>query len=365
MTRLIDLFEKEGQSPWLDNLRRSWLNSGELADWVVKGVRGVTSNPSIFEKAMTDTDDYDLEFRRLIADGKDVSECYWDLVISDILGALEVLKPVHIESNGSDGFVSVEVDPRLARDTSGTLESARSLHNRINKPNVLIKIPAAKESIPAVEAMISEGRSVNVTLIFSLSRYAEVMEAYISGLENCSGDLSKVSSVASFFISRTDTEVDKRLDAIGSQRSEELKGQAAVALGQVAYSLFKETFSGPRWEALESRGARVQRPLWASTSTKNPDYLDTLYVDTLIGPNTVNTLPNNTIDAFEDHGTIARTVDADSGGAEKTLNEISSLGIDFEEVGDVLEAEGIDSFITSFENLIKSLSLKATSFQQD
>ncbi|HJM36259.1 MAG TPA: transaldolase family protein, partial [Acidimicrobiales bacterium] len=217
MTRLNDLFEKEGQSPWLDNLRRDWLESGELADWVAKGVRGVTSNPSIFEKAMADTDDYDHEFKELIAHGKDVTECYWDLVVSDILGALEVLKPIYDSSEGTDGFVSVEVDPRLARDTSGTLDAARSLHKRINKPNVLIKIPATRESLPAVQTMISEGRSVNVTLIFSLSRYAEVMEAYISGLENFSGDLSKISSVASFFISRTDTEVDKRLDGIGSQ----------------------------------------------------------------------------------------------------------------------------------------------------
>ncbi len=363
MTRLNDLFEKEGQSPWLDNLRRDWLESGELANWVAKGVRGVTSNPSIFEKAMADTDDYDHEFKELIAHGKDVTECYWDLVVSDILGALEVLKPIYDSSEGTDGFVSVEVDPRLARDTSGTLDAARSLHKRINKPNVLIKIPATRESLPAVQTMISEGRSVNVTLIFSLSRYAEVMEAYISGLENFSGDLSKISSVASFFISRTDTEVDKRLDGIGSQMAIGLKGQAAVALGQAAYALFKETFSGPRWEALESRGARVQRPLWASTSTKNPSYVDTLYVDTLIGPNTVNTLPNNTIEAFEDHGNVARTVDANSNEAERILSEISSLGIDLEEVGDVLETEGIDSFIVSFENLIESLSVKASSFQ--
>tara|TARA_B100000959_G_scaffold167728_1_gene175715 strand:+ start:1796 stop:2884 length:1089 start_codon:yes stop_codon:yes gene_type:complete len=362
LTRLTDLFQEEGQSPWLDNLKRSWLHSGELEDWVTKGVRGVTSNPSIFEKAMTDTDDYDQEFKELIADGKSVTECYWELVISDILGALNVLKPVFDSSKGSDGFVSVEVDPRLARETSDTLNAARSLHNRIDEPNVLIKIPATRESLPAVETMISEGRSVNVTLIFSLSRYIEVMEAYISGLENCSGDLSHISSVASFFISRTDTEVDKRLDSIGSQRSEELKGRAAVALGQVAYSLFKKTFSGPRWEALESRGARVQRPLWASTSTKNPDYLDTLYVDTLIGPDTVNTLPNNTIEAFEDHGSVARTVDLSCHKAEQILAEITSLGIDFEDVGDVLETEGIDSFISSFENLIQSLATKASSF---
>ena len=362
MTRLNDLFQTEGQSPWLDNLRRSWLESGELGDWVTKGVRGITSNPSIFEKAMADTDDYDHEFKELIARGKNITECYWDLVITDILGALEVLKPVYESSNGTDGFVSVEVDPRLARDTSGTLDSARSLHERINKPNVLIKIPATKESIPPVKTMISEGRSVNVTLIFSLSRYVEVMEAYISGIENASGDLSRISSVASFFISRTDTEVDKRLDEIGSQKAVDLKGQTAVALGQAAYSLFKETFSGARWEALESRGARVQRPLWASTSTKNPSYVDTLYVDTLIGPNTVNTLPNDTIEAFEDHGTVARTVDANSSKAEEILSEISSLGIDLEEVGDVLETEGIDSFIASFENLIESLSIKASSF---
>jgi len=363
VTRLNDLFREESQSPWLDNLKRGWLHSGELQDWVSKGIRGVTSNPSIFEKSMTETDDYDAQLKELLLMGKDITECYWDLVLSDIRGALEVLRPTFDESNGMDGYVSVEVDPRLARDSIGTINAARSLHQEINKPNVLIKIPATKESLPAVETMISEGRSVNVTLIFSLSRYEEVMEAYLSGLEKCSGDLSNVTSVASFFISRTDTEVDKRLDALDGERPEELKGEAAVALGQKAYGLFKKTFSGERWEALVARGANVQRPLWASTSTKNPEYPATLYVDTLIGPNTVNTLPNATIDAFEAHGTVARTLDADPEKAEEILSELTNLGVDFEDVGSVLEEEGITSFINSFENLIKNLSSKAASLQ--
>ena len=345
----------------MDNLKRGWLHSGELQDWVSKGIRGVTSNPSIFEKSMTETDDYDAQLKELLSTGKNITECYWDLVLSDIHGALEVLRPTYDESNGADGYVSVEVDPRLARDSIGTIHAARSLHQEINKPNALIKIPATRESLPAVETMISEGRSVNVTLIFSLSRYEEVMEAYLSGLEKCSGDLSAITSVASFFISRTDTEVDKRLDVLDSERSQELKGKAAVALGQKAYGIFKETFSGSRWEALSARGANVQRPLWASTSTKNPEYPATLYVDTLIGPNTVNTLPNATIEEFEAYGTVARTLDADPEKAEEVLSELTNLGVDFEDVGSVLEEEGITSFINSFENLIENLSSKAAS----
>ena len=362
MSRLHDLFNQQGQSPWLDNLRRSWVASGELQDWVDRGVRGITSNPSIFEKAMTGTDAYDEQLRELKASGASIEESYWALVVSDIEGALGVLRPLYETSDGVDGFVSVEVDPTLAPDTEGTITAARALHQRIDQPNVYIKIPATQAGIPAIEQMIAEGRSVNVTLIFSLSRYQAVMEAYLSGLERCPGDLSAVSSVASFFISRTETEVDNRLDALGTPEASALKGQGAVAQGQAAYHLFLETFTGPRWEALVARGAKVQRPLWASTSTKNPDYSDTLYVDALIGPDTVNTLPDNTLAAFADHGTVARTVDADPAQAHQVLASLEALGVSMEDVSQVLEDEGVAAFVKSFDDLLANLAEKAATF---
>ena len=362
MSRLHDLFNQQGQSPWLDNLRRSWVASGELQNWVDRGVRGITSNPSIFEKAMTGTDAYDEQLRELKASGASIEESYWALVVSDIEGALGVLRPLYEASDGVDGFVSVEVDPTLAPDTEGTITAARALHQRIDQPNVYIKIPATQAGIPAIEQMIAEGRSVNVTLIFSLSRYQAVMEAYLSGLERCPGDLSAVSSVASFFISRTETEVDNRLDALGTPEASALKGQGAVAQGQAAYHLFLETFTGPRWEALVARGAKVQRPLWASTSTKNPDYSDTLYVDALIGPDTVNTLPDNTLAAFADHGTVARTVDADPAQAHQVLASLEALGVSMEDVSQVLEDEGVAAFVKSFDDLLAILAEKVATF---
>ncbi|MBJ31788.1 MAG: transaldolase [Acidimicrobiaceae bacterium] len=366
MTRLHDLHAVQDQSPWLDNLKRSWIDSGELATWVDRGVRGITSNPSIFQKAMTDTDAYDEPLRGLMADGATVVDAYWDLVIRDIVDALEVLRPVHEASDGVDGYVSVEVDPSLATDTDGTIAAARVLDERIDRPNLYVKIPATSEGIPAIRQMVSEGRSVNVTLIFSLDRYSEVMEAYLSGLEarvadGCV-DLSDLSSVASFFISRTDSEVDRRLDTVGTEKATALRGKTAVAQGQVAYSMFCETFSGPRWEVLAALGARVQRPLWASTSTKDPAYPDTLYVDTLIGPNTVNTLPDATLEAFEDHGTVARTVDADPAAAQAVLDDVSAVGVDLADVARVLEEEGVAAFIASFDDLLTNLADKAATF---
>jgi transaldolase len=258
--------------------------------------------------------------------------------------------------------VSVEVDPTLAPDTEGTIAAARALDERIDRPNLYVKIPATAEGIPAIRQMISEGRSVNVTLIFSLDRYADVMEAYVSGLEGCDGDLSHVSSVASFFISRTDNEVDRRLDAIGTDDALGLRGRTAVAQGQVAYDMFREVFSGERWEALAARGARVQRPLWASTSTKNPTYPDTLYVDTLIGPHTVNTLPDATLEAFEDHGTVARTVDANPAAAHGVLRDVAAAGVDLDDVARVLEDEGVSAFVKSFDELLGSLGEKVDGF---
>jgi transaldolase len=359
MTRLHDLYEHERQSPWLDNLKRGWITGGELQRWIDAGVRGITSNPSIFQKAISSGADYEEQFRALLGAGSSVSDTYWALVTRDITDALDLLAPVFEASGGEDGYVSVEVDPSLARDGAGTLAAARALHAGIDRPNLYVKIPATVEGLPAIEGMIAEGRSVNVTLIFSLERYAAVMEAYLAGLERCEGDLSRVSSVASFFISRVDTEVDRRLAQIGTPEALALAGSAAVAQAQVAYSLFRSVFSGPRWEALRARGARVQRPLWASTSTKNPDYPDTLYVDTLIGPDTVNTMPENTLEAFADHGTVARTVDADPDAARCALERLREVGVDLDDVVRVLEDEGVSAFVKSFDELIAVLDAKA------
>ena len=359
MTRVHDLYTEQGQSPWLDNIRRGWITSGELENWVSRGVRGLTSNPSIFQKAIQGSDEYDSEFEGAIGDGLDVEASYWQLVTSDIRAALDILRPVYDESGGLDGYVSVEVDPGLARDTAGTEAAARALDQRLAAPNLYVKIPATAEGLAPIEQMISEKRSINVTLIFSLDRYAEVMEAYIAGLERAEGDLSDISSVASFFISRLDVEVDRRLEAIGTDEALALRGKAAVANGKLAYELFLETFRGPRWDALVARGARVQRPLWASTSTKNPDYPDTLYVDELIGPDTVNTLPDNTLEAFEDHGTLARTVDADLDGARAVMAGLAAVGVDIDDVTRQLEDEGVAAFEKSFDELLTALATKA------
>jgi len=363
MSRLTDLYSTEDQSPWLDNVRRDWIENGEMQTWVDRGVRGVTSNPTIFQKAISGGDAYDEQFRQLLASGTSVTDAYWELVVTDINNVLGILRPVYDTSNGIDGYVSIEVSPLLARDTDGTASAARHLHGLINQPNLYIKIPGTAEGLPAIKAMISEGVSVNVTLLFSLDRYRKVMEAYISGLELREGDLSAVSSVASFFISRVDSEADKRLEALGSDAAKALMGKVAVANAQVAYEAFLETFSGPRWDALVARGARPQRPLWASTSTKNPDYPDTLYVDSLIGPNTVNTIPEKTLEDFDDHGTLARTIDADLAGAHSVLDGFAALGLSLSDVTTQLEDEGVASFSKSFDDLLESLTEKAKSLK--
>jgi transaldolase len=361
MTRLQDLYYEQGQSPWLDNLRRGWITGGELARWVERGVRGITSNPTIFQKAISSSDEYDAQFSELVGGGQPVDAAYWTMVTDDIEHALRILRPVHDESAGIDGYVSVEVAPELARDCDGTVASARELHDRIAEPNLYVKVPATAEGVDAIRILVGEGRNINVTLIFGLDRYHEVMEAYISGLEAYDGDLSQITSVASFFVSRVDTEVDRRLEAIGTDAALALRGKAAVAQAQLAYQRFLETFRGPRWQALADRGARVQRPLWASTSTKNPDYPDILYVDTLIGPDTVNTMPEATLDAFEDHGILARTVDADADAAQRTLDAIEDVGVDLDEVSRVLEDQGVATFAKSFDELISALEAKAES----
>ena len=362
MGKLQELYDQQGQSPWLDNLKRGWITSGELQAWIDRGVRGVTSNPTIFQKAIEGNADYDAQLTDLARAGESTLDSYWDLVTKDIRDALEILGPVHESSGGTDGFVSLEVAPSLAHDTEGTISMARSLHDRVGQPNLLIKIPGTAEGLPAIRKMLSEGVSVNVTLLFSRRRYDEVIDAYLAGLEDrlAAGEsIEGVRSVASFFVSRVDTEVDRRLDAIGTQQAAALKGMAAVANAQLAYRSFLDRFGGERWEALVANGAAVQRPLWASTSTKNPSYPDTLYVDTLIGPDTVNTMPDQTLGDFDEHGTVSRTVDADLGAAQTVMDELASVGVDLDDVTLTLENEGVASFSKSFDELVASLDAKA------
>ncbi len=363
MHRLQRLFVEHGQSPWLDNLTRDLLTSGQLAHLRDLGIRGVTSNPSIFQKAIQGSSEYDTQFATLVADDRPVVDDYWALVTTDIRSALDVMAPVYDESEGTDGFVSLEVAPDLAYDTAGTEIAARELHLHINRPNLMVKIPGTTAGIPAIRQMVAEGRNINVTLIFSLDRYEEVIEAYLSGLEAYAAtpgaDLARVAGVASFFVSRVDTEVDRRLEQIGSPEALALRGRAAVAQAKLAYQRFLKAFSGPRWEALAAKGARVQRPLWASTSTKNPAYPDTLYVDTLIGPHTVNTLPDATIEAFVDHGTLARTVDRDVDEAGAVWRGLAEVGIDMADVATVLEAQGVKAFGDSFDQLLDVLARRA------
>ena len=358
-TRLHELYARGGQSPWLDNIRRGWITGGALERWVRRGVRGLTSNPSIFQKAIASGADYDDEFQEAIGAGLDIESSYWRLVASDISAAANVLRGVYDSSDGLDGFVSVEVAPDLARDSAATEDAARRLHEQLALANLYVKIPGTAEGLAPITAMIAEGRSINVTLIFSVERYLEVADAYMSGLERAAGDLSRVSSVASFFVSRIDTEVDRRLEAIGTDEALRLRGKAAIANAKVAYSHFQRMCSEPRWQALAARGARPQRLLWASTSTKNPAYPDTLYVDELIGPGTVNTLPDATLESFEDHGSVEPTLARGLDAAVETLDQIAAVGVDLESVTEQLEHEGVAAFAKSFDELLTVLDDKA------
>ncbi len=374
MTKLSDLFTEHGQSPWIDNLKRSYVRQGGLEDLIAAGIRGVTSNPTIMAKAIEAGNDYDEQFGELVRADVPIADAYWELVLADVTGALDILRPLYDSSNGGDGFVSVEVAPSLAHDTQGTIVAERSLHNRIDRRNVFVKIPATKEGLPAIEAAIGSGHKINVTLIFSLDRYQEVIEAYLSGLETLAaagGDLGDVASVASFFVSRVDTEIDRRLEAIAEESPDspraktalDLRGTAALAQARVAYAIFKERFSSSRWTALKEKGARVQRPLWASTSTKNPAYPDLLYVDGLIGPDTVNTMPDQTVEAFLDHGTLARTIDAEADASRATLSDLQEVGIDLDDVTAQLESEGVAAFAKSFDELQERLTQKAVTLR--
>jgi transaldolase len=342
--RIIALHQEQGQSPWLDNLKRSYITSGRLVEIRDGGVRGLTSNPSIFQKAIQDSSDYDEQFAALRGAGATTNDSYWAMVGGDIHSACDVFSKVYDQSGGVDGYVSVEVDPGLAHDGPGTESAARRLHEEINRRNLMVKIPGTEEGLAPIEQMIAEGRCINVTLIFSLDRYSKVIEAYLAGLERLAvdpaADLSVVASVASFFISRVDSEVDRRLDAIGTDEALALRGKAAVAQGKLAYQLF-------------------QRPLWASTSTKNDAYPDTLYVDELIGPDSVNTLPEATLEAFADHGTLARRVDADVDEARSVWQSLAEVGVDMDDVAAQLEREGVASFASAFDELIAALDTKA------
>lgn len=357
MTKLHELVGV-GQSIWYDNIRRALLDSGEMQSLIDQGVMGVTSNPSIFEKAIAGSTDYDEALSRLVEEGKSVEEIYEVLAIEDIQRAADLLRPIYESTEGLDGYVSLEVSPKLAHDTTGSIEEAKRLYGQLDRPNVMIKIPATSAGIPAIEALIEEGINVNVTLIFALSNYEAVAGAYIKGLENLSkkgGDLRSVASVASFFVSRVDSAVDRELEAIDEV---DLQGKIAIANAKAAYSRFQEIFSGERWERLAKAGARVQRPLWASTSTKNPLYPDTLYVDALIGAQTVNTIPPSTLQAYLDHGTVSQTLDEDLDKAEAQLQRLAELGVDLDAITKKLQEDGVEAFAKSFEVLLLSVAEK-------
>jgi transaldolase len=349
-----------GQSIWIDFLSRKMIQTGGLEDLMRDdAVVGVTSNPTIFQKAISEGDLYDEQIRACLDDSDDPKEIFWRLAETDVGNACDLLRSVWDAGGGKDGYVSIEVDPNLAGDTEATIAEARRLHQQIDKPNLFVKIPATKAGLPAIEEMIASGKNINVTLIFSLERYSEVAEAYIRGLERLAetgGDLAQVASVASFFVSRVDTEADKRLDEIGGH--EELKGKLAVANAKLAYQRYKEIFSGPRWDALAGQGATAQRCLWASTSTKNPDYSDVLYVDELIGPETVNTMPEETIEAFQDHGEVALTLEQGIDEAKRLFDRLAEVGVDYDDVTRVLEEEGVQKFADSFSELLDGIAAK-------
>jgi len=347
-----------GQAMWIDYIRRSFMTSGQLDQWIKRGVRGMTSNPTIFDKAIAASDDYDASLRRQVGAGMSLPARYEALALEDIRLAADSLRPIYDESEGADGYVSLEVRPALSNDTQGTLTEARRLFAMLARPNVLIKVPATHEGIPAVKQLISEGININITLMFSLAHYRDVSEAYLSGLEARAAagmELRHVASVASFFVSRVDSVVDQRLERIGER---ELRGKIAVANSKLTYEVFRRTFSGSRWDRLEDLGAMKQRVLWASTSTKNPAYPDTLYVDNLIGPDTVNTAPLETIEAFLDHGRLEKTIDDGLAEAHRQIGRLAEIGVDLDEITEQLQIDGVKAFAASFDSLLSSIEKK-------
>lgn len=357
MTRLHEL-SGIGQAIWLDYIRRSSLEAGELKELIKKGVRGVTSNPSIFEKAIAGSNDYDNEILMMAREGRSAIEIYENLIIKDIQMAADQLRPLYEETQGSDGFVSVEVSPMLANDTNNTINEAKRLFKEVSRPNVMIKIPATSAGFPAIEAVIAYGINVNITLIFSLEQYEMATEAYISGLEKLFAygrDINVVASVASFFVSRVDTAVDKDLLGLGYA---ELGGKAAVDNAKLAYARFLDIFSGERWDKLALIGGKVQRPLWASTGRKNPAYSDTIYIDNLIGQYTVNTVPPATLEAFLDHGKAQITINQDIGVADERMKKLEEIGIDLSAITKKLLDDGVMAFSEAYKNLIHSIEIK-------
>jgi transaldolase len=351
-----------GQSVWIDYLSRDMLEEGELARMMREdAVVGVTSNPTIFQKAISTGTRYDDQLKELLEEETDAKEIFLQLSARDVEAALDLLAPVH-EKTGYDGFVSWEVDPTLAYDREGTFDEAMRLHAWLERPNLYVKIPATKPGLGAIEDCVAHGKNINVTLIFSLQRYAEVVEAYLRGLERLiagGGSPKAVYSVASFFVSRVDTEADKRLDAVGSKKALALRGKLAIANAKLAYEHYEQAFSGPRWEFLASKGANPQRCLWASTSTKNPEYRDVMYVEELIGPDTVNTMPAETIQAFQDHGEVrGDTVAKGVKKAHALLEDIAEAGVDYDDVTETLEQEGVQKFADSFAELLDGVMKK-------
>ncbi|MBN1120431.1 MAG: transaldolase [Anaerolineae bacterium] len=364
MAEIFYKLHEHGQSLWYDNISRDLLQSGEIKALIDAGIRGMTSNPAIFQKAIVEGKTYDEQLQALVAEGKSVQEIYENLAVSDIQAAADLLRPLYDSSKAGDGFVSLEVSPLLADQTQATIDEALRLAEWVDRPNLMIKIPATLEGIPAVEETLAKGLNINVTLIFSLEMYKQVIEAFIKGTKrfaDSGGDVSKQASVASFFVSRVDSLVDDLLDekiAAGSDM-ETLKGKAAVANAKLAYKLYKETFAASSvWTELEAKGARKQRPLWASTSTKNPDYDDLLYVNTLIGPNTVNTAPPQTIEAFADHGVVEDTVEKGVEDAQTVMDQLAEAGIDMVDVTDQLLDEGVVKFADAFKVLMNAIEKK-------
>lgn len=362
MTKLEELYRSCGQSPWLDNIKRSWLKDGTLESFIKKGVRGLTSNPTIFAKAIESETTYDEQFKDLLTKGLDIESAYIELTLADISQACNLLGAIYNESGGKDGFVSLEVSPEYAYDTENTIQQAKQLSDRLKERNLLVKVPAVKEGLPAIKRLIADGISVNVTLIFSIARYQEVINKYLEGLEERVANnlpIQNVNSVASFFVSRVDTEVDARLEKLGTKEALELRGLAAIAQAKLAYQVFRKNFESQRFLQLKKKGANLQRPLWASTSTKNPAYPDLKYVDNLIARDSVNTMPDQTIEAFLDHGNPRLTIEDELDKTKGDLEKLEGLGINLEDVAQVLEKNGVKSFKESYEDVLKKLEQKA------
>ena len=351
-----------GQSVWIDSLSRQWLRDGTLEKLIRDdAVVGVTSNPTIFQKALSEGEHYDEQLREVLQEEEDERETFLRLAADDIVEACDLLRPAWESSKGKDGRVSLEVDPALAYEHEAQLDQALRFHQLIDRPNLYVKIPATKPGLAAIEDAIAAGKAINVTLIFSLQRHAEVIEAYLRGLERLvesGGDPRAAASVASFFVSRVDTEADKRLEAIGTDEALALRGKLAVANAKLAYQQYREAFTGDRWEKLAAAGATTQRCLWASTSTKNPDYRDVIYVEELIGPDTVNTMPLETIGAFQDHGEVAQTLEDGLDEARAVFDRLAAVGVDYDDVSETLEREGVQKFSDAFDELLDGIRAK-------